>query len=87
MSLLVIDPSIWFEENAASLDIINLLEPKDTEACIQNLQNWPVLVVLTVDATSDELVMYHHMTRVGLSMKKKALKWTERIVVLMVFPT
>ena len=65
------DPSIWFDKDAASLDMINLLASGNTETCIQNLQNWLVLVVLIVDASSDELVMFHHMTRVDLLMKKK----------------
>ena len=73
------DATVWFSENAASLDIINLLNTNDPSACIQNLQNWTVLVALTIDSSTDELVMF---TRVGLSLKKRTSKKTERIVAL-----
>ena len=68
--------------NTAALDIINLSDQSASEACIKELEANPKLVALTLDPIADDLVLLHHVTRIGRIMKKKATKKNEKVVAL-----
>ena len=70
----------WEDENLAPMDLIELLAPLDPDECMRNVSEFPDLVALTVDQSTDELVMIHHNTKVGKSLKKS--KKAEKVVAL-----
>ena len=72
------DSDLWLVENTAALDIINLLDQSAPEACIKELEANSNLVALTLDTITDDLVLLHHVTRIGRVMKKKATKKNEK---------
>ena len=70
----------WDDENLASKELINLLQPTDPEDCMLNLSEFNNLAALTIDQSTDELVIMHHISKVGKSLKKS--KKPEKIVAL-----
>ena len=72
---------LWFEENVAAFDVINLLSLPSAEGCISNLIEHNNVVALTIDPITEELILFHHITRIGKSLKKKAKK-NEKVVAL-----
>ena len=71
-----------FEDNVAALDTINLLDESKAEDCMRNLQDHKDLAALIVDNVSGELLLVHHISRIGQSLKKKTSNNTEKVVAL-----
>ena len=60
----------WDDENLASKELINLLEPPDPEDFMLNISEFNNLSALPIDQSADELVIVHHISKVGKSLKK-----------------
>ena len=71
-----------FEVNVAALDMINLLDEPEPKDCASNLQEQDSLAAFIVDEVSGDLILIHHITRIGKSLKKKSTKSKEKIVTL-----
>jgi len=71
---------LWEDENFASMNVINLLALLALEECMRNLMEFPELAALTIDQSTDDLVMIHHISKVGKSLKKS--KNSEKVVAL-----
>ena len=52
------------------MDLIKLLAPLDLDECMRNVSEFPDLVALAVNQSTDELVMIHHISKVGKALKK-----------------
>ena len=70
----------WEDENLAPMNLIEFLAPLDPDECMRNVSEFPDLVALTVDQSTDELVMMHHISKVGKSLKKS--KKAEKVATL-----
>ena len=63
----------WRSENVLSNDVIKLLDC-DVDACATNIIQNNNLVVLTLDPVTNELIMVHHFTQIGGSLRMKESK-------------
>ena len=75
-------PDVWFETNLAAWDVINLLDYKDPADCIRNLVEDNNLVAMTIDPITEEIILFHHFTRIRKLLKKKTAKANEKVVAL-----
>ena len=73
---------LWFDDNSASLEIINLLSPPTADLVISNLVEHNSQVALTIDPITGELIVFHHLTKIGKCLKKKSAKKNEKLVAL-----
>ena len=69
-----------FENNVAALEIIQLLDVPSPDEAVRNLQTQDSLSALLVDDTSGDLLLVHHVTKIGKSLKKKGAKKKEKLV-------
>ena len=76
---------VWFDDNTASLEIINLLAPPTADLVVSNLVEYDKQVALTIDPITEELILFHHFTKIGKCLKKKSAKKNEKIVALCSF--
>ena len=64
------------------LNIINLLEAPIADLCVSNLVEYNKLVAITLDPVIEEIVLFHYLTKVGKSSKKKLAKKNKKVVAL-----
>ena len=64
----------WEIENLSSLEIINLMNHKNVDILTTNIIQNNNLVILTIDGMDQELMMLHHFTQIGGSLRMKEPK-------------
>lgn len=52
---------IWFEDNTAVMDVINLLASPTADLCITNLVEHDKLVAMSLDPLTEEIIIFHHL--------------------------
>ena len=61
----------WELENMSSSEIINLMNHDSVDALTTNIIQNNNLVMLTIDGMDQELMMLHHFTQIGGSLRMK----------------
>ena len=69
---------IWFDDNTASLEVINLFAPPTADLVVYNLVEYDKQVALTIDPITEELILFHHLVKIGKLLKKKSAKIMKR---------
>ena len=61
----------WEEEKISTLEVVYLLALLRPDDCMKNLEDLNDLVALMIALSTHELVLIHHPSRIGKSLKKK----------------
>ena len=76
------EPDLWLETNVAALGTIGIFFKSIFEDHARNLLSERTLSVTTFDTVTDELLLMHHLTRIGKALNNKATKKNGNVAVL-----